>query len=152
MKRQTMVVDHIGLVVRSLEQAITSWERAFGYSQMTKPVINSRQKVRVVFLEKEGSIPVKLVEPLDPTSPAFALSTRGGGLHHLCFKSADMNAALRHLQNEGARVLVPPQPGEAFEEEPIAFVHFHGVPIEIIATEKKAKKIRNTKRSEERHG
>jgi methylmalonyl-CoA/ethylmalonyl-CoA epimerase len=136
-----MVIDHIGIVVRSLEAAIPSWVETFGYQQLTEPVSNSRQKVRVVFLHKEGSTTVKLVEPLEPSSPVYALSSRGGGLHHLCFRTDDMERALTDLAAARARVLVPPEPGEAFENEPIAFVFVQGLAMEIIATEKKARLI-----------
>ena len=136
-----MVIDHIGIVVRSLESAIPGWVETFGYEQMTEPVLNSRQKVRVVFLKKEGSTTVKLVEPVAPSSPVFAMSSRGGGLHHLCFRTDNMEDALRHLESAQARILVPPEPGEAFENEPIAFVFVRGLAAEIIATEKKAKLI-----------
>jgi methylmalonyl-CoA/ethylmalonyl-CoA epimerase len=136
-----MVIDHIGIVVRSLDATITNWVKTFGYTQMTQPVVNARQKVRVVFLGKKGSTTVKLIEPVDSTSPVFALSARGGGLHHLCFKTADMQAAMQQLQAEGAQVLVPPEPGEAFENDSIAFVYIHGLPVEIIATDKKAQLI-----------
>jgi methylmalonyl-CoA/ethylmalonyl-CoA epimerase len=143
-----MVIDHVGIVVQSLEAGITAWGKAFGYTPMTEPVVNTRQKVRVVFLRKEGSLIVKLVEPLDPTSTVYALARRGGGLHHLCFRTADMESSMRHLKAEGASVLVHPEPGEAFENEPIAFVYLHGLPAELVATAKKARLIAPEKLSE----
>ena len=136
-----MTIDHIGVVVRSLERGIEVWERMFGYKRMTQPVMNTRQQVKVVFLRREGSLLVKLVEPADPESPVAALAARGGGLHHICFRTDDMQDTLQYIEKEGGRVIVPPQPGEAFENEPIAFVYMHGLPIEIIATHKKAMQI-----------
>jgi methylmalonyl-CoA/ethylmalonyl-CoA epimerase len=134
-----MVIDHIAIVVRSLEQAIALWGTAFGYAPITSPVINSRQRVRVVFLAKEGSITIKLVEPADASSPVSALAARGGGLHHLCFRCANLNDELIRLQQEGMRVLTDPQPGEAFDNEPIAFVYAgQGLNVELIETEKKS--------------
>ena len=38
-----MVLDHIGIVVKSLERGIEVWRQVFGYDQATSPVINSRQ-------------------------------------------------------------------------------------------------------------
>lgn len=134
-----MVIDHIGIVVRSLEEGISNWTKSFDYTQLTEPVVNSRQKVRVVFLQKSGSTTVKLMEPTDSSSPVFVLSTRGGALHHLCFRTTDMQSTLELLQANGARLITPPEPGEAFENEPIAFVYLHGVTAEIIATEAKAR-------------
>jgi methylmalonyl-CoA/ethylmalonyl-CoA epimerase len=136
-----MVIDHIGIVVRSLDLGIKNWVKTFGYVQMTEPVVNTRQKVRVVFLKKAGSTLVKLVEPVDSTSPVYALSSRGGGLHHICFKTDNMEKTLIRVEAEGARIIVPPEPGEAFENDPIAFVYIHGLPVEIISTDKKAQLI-----------
>jgi methylmalonyl-CoA/ethylmalonyl-CoA epimerase len=136
-----MIIDHIGIVVRSLDQGIAVWEKTFGYTRMTQPVVNTRQRVRVVFLQKEGSLPVKLVEPADPGSPVHAIAARGGGVHHVCFRTDDMEKTLRLIEREGGKVIVPPEPGEAFENETIAFVYMYGLPTEIIATDKKAMRI-----------
>lgn len=134
-----MIIDHIAIVVRSLDRAIPFWKDAFGYAPMTSPVVNSRQRVRVVFLAKEGSITIKLVEPADPASPVSALAARGGGLHHLCFRCEDISAELLRLQQRGMNRLAAPQPGEAFDNEPIAFVYAgHGLNVELIETSKKA--------------
>ena len=61
----SMVIDHIGIVVPRLEEGLDRWTRIFGYTQLTEPVVNARQGVRVVFLSKQGSAMVKLVEPTD---------------------------------------------------------------------------------------
>jgi methylmalonyl-CoA/ethylmalonyl-CoA epimerase len=136
-----MITDHIGIVVPSLDAGLKVWREAFGYTPMTEQVLNTRQKVRVVFLRKQGCVDIKLVEPLDPTSTVYALARRGGGLHHLCFKTESIKGSMEHLKALGATVLLPPEPGEAFENEPIAFMYLHGLPIELIATEKKARRI-----------
>jgi methylmalonyl-CoA/ethylmalonyl-CoA epimerase len=135
-------IDHIGIVVNQLEANIEHWCSVFGYTQMTKPIVNTRQKVRVVFLCKAGSIDIKLIEPVDESSSVFALARRGGGLHHLCFKCNDLNAKLDEWQARGLRVLAHPQPGEAFESEDIAFVFAkHGLNIELISTDKRAGRL-----------
>lgn len=134
-----MVIDHVGIVVPSLDRGIAQWRDTFGYSEVTSPVVNTRQRVRVVFLSKPGSCTVKLVEPLETSSPVAALAARGGGLHHLCFRCADLDAGIAELAGAGGRVLAAPQPGEAFENEPIAFVFAgNGLNVELIATDRKA--------------
>lgn len=136
-----MVIDHLGVVVKSVEEGINHWEDVFGYRQMTDVVINSRQKVKVVFMSKEQSITVKLIEPVDETSPAFRMAQRGGGLHHICFKCDNIDRELGHLTHMGLRVLSKPEPGEAFENENIAFIFAkQGLNIELIDTDKKAKR------------
>ena len=137
-----MTIDHVGIVVDQLEKNIEHWCLIFGYTQMTRPIVNTRQKVRVVFLRKTGSIDIKLIEPVDESSSVFAFARRGGGMHHLCFKCKDLNSQLTEWQAQGLRVLAPPQPGEAFENEDIAFVFArNGLNIELISTEKRAGRL-----------
>ena len=76
-----MIIDHVGIAVRSIERSIAHWQTVFGYEHVTEIVTNTRQKARVVFLARRGSLQVKLIEPTDSTSPIHALAQRGGGLH-----------------------------------------------------------------------
>jgi len=138
-----MVIDHIGIVVGSIEQGVKAWVNFFGYRQATEVVTNKKQNVNVVFLEKPGSLPVKLIEPADPTSPVYSFSLKGGGLHHICFRGESLKKDLETLVKKGARILVPPEEGEAFGNEKIAFVYAaQGLNIEVIDTEKRASRIR----------
>lgn len=133
-----MIIDHIGIVVPSIEKGIRHWEEAFGYKQQTEIVTNQRQKVRVVFLTKENSLDVKLIEPSDPTSTIARLSARGGGLHHLCFRCQDIDTTLETLRSKNLRILAAPEPGEAFAMNDIAFLYAQGINIELIDTDQRA--------------
>jgi methylmalonyl-CoA/ethylmalonyl-CoA epimerase len=137
-----MVVDHLGIVVKSIEQGIEYWEKVFGYRQMTETVINTRQKVKVVFLTKENSLLIKLIEPTDETSPVYKVAMKGGGLHHLGFHCKDISEEITRLKSLGLRVITNPQPGEAFENNQIAFLLGNqSLNIELVDTDKKARKI-----------
>ena len=117
-----MVIDHIGIVVRSLEEAIKQWEALFGYRKRSDIVLNTRQKVRVVFLTKKGSLTVKLIEPSGPDSPVSGIAGKGGGLHHLCSRCENLKTQIGHLRANGVVLRVAPQPGEAFKNHHIAFL------------------------------
>ncbi len=137
-----MHIDHIGIVVKSLDDAIKTWERVFGYRQYTEKVLNTRQKVYVVFLAKEGSLPIKLLEPFDKTSPVYKFARRGGGLHHICFKCDNVQHEVERMKMLGFRILTDPEPGEAFGNQNIAFIYAgHGLNIELIDTDEKIKLI-----------
>lgn len=134
-----MVLDHIGIVVPSLEDGIRQWEEFFGYKKNSDIVVNSRQKVRVVFLSKRDSLPVKLIEPSEPQSPVNALARKGGGLHHLCFRCESLESEIPRLKQKGAIFIVPPQPGEAFNNRSIAFLLAgNNLNAELIDTSEKA--------------
>ena len=133
-----MVIDHISFAVKNLEEGISYWNRVFGYRQLTNIVVNSLQKVKVVFLDKEDSIPVKLIEPVEGNLSLQNFVNRGGGFHHICFKCSDVNEKLNELSDKGLLVLVPPQPGEAFNNHEIAFLLArYGLNIELIDTEER---------------
>ena len=137
-----MNIDHIGIVTKSLEKGIKLWTETFGYQQKTEAVVNTRQKVKVVFLEKKGSIGIKLLEPVDDSSSVHRFALKGGGLHHLCFKCDSLDSGLVELKDKGFRVLAGPEPGEAFDNEDIAFIYAtQGLNIELIDTDKRAEKI-----------
>ncbi len=135
----TMVIDHIGIVVPSLENGIRQWRELFGYEKKSDIVLNTRQKVRVVFLGKENSLTVKLIEPSDSSSAITRVAQKGGGLHHLCFKCDDLTVRIPELKAQGAAVIAPAQPGEAFNNRHIAFLLAqNNLNIELIDTEEKA--------------
>ena len=137
-----MILDHVGIAVRSIERSVEHWAEVFGYEQATEVVLNTRQKVRVVFLAKPGSLQIKLIEPTDPTSPVHAFTQRGGGLHHLCFRCESVDAEVARLVALGLRVLAPPEPGEAFDNEMIAFVYAgDGLNVELIDTVRRAGRL-----------
>jgi methylmalonyl-CoA/ethylmalonyl-CoA epimerase len=134
-----MKIDHICFAVKNLPEGIAYWERVFGYKQMTEMVENSLQKVKVVFLKKNESLTIKLIEPVEGNQSLLNFVNRGGGFHHLCFKCSDMDEKIVELNNQGLLTLVPPQPGEAFNNNKIAFLLArYGLNIELIDTDEKA--------------
>ncbi|MGI6339347.1 MAG: VOC family protein [Bacteroidales bacterium] len=134
-----MTVDHICFAVKNLQEGIDYWNNVFGYSQMTEIITNSRQKVKVTFLQKEGSILIKLIEPIETNQSLVNFVNRGGGFHHICFRCSDMNGKIDELTSKGLLKLVPPQPGEAFNNHNIAFLlGKYGMNIELIDTDVKA--------------
>ena len=134
-----MKVDHICFAVKNISEGISYWESVFGYRQMTEVITNSLQKVKVTFLCKEESVLVKLIEPLADNQSLVNFVNRGGGFHHLCFRVEEMRKQIRELKEKGLLTLVPPQPGEAFNNHDIAFMLAkHGLNIELIDTDEKA--------------
>lgn len=133
-----MIIDHVGIVVATLEDGIKQWQTLFGYRQQSEIVVNTRQQVRVAFLGKPDSLTVKLIEPSSSSSPISSLAKRGGGLHHICFKCDNIEDQIPKLESGGARVVVRPQPGEAFNGHDIAMLLArNNLAVELIDTSEK---------------
>ena len=137
-----MNLDHVCIAVRRIDDARERLCRMLGYSPRTDKVTNTRQMVVVQFLKKPGSIDLKLIEPCDPRSPITDFVKKGGGLHHLCFRAQNGHSAIHELCESGARLITEQQPGEAFDDNPIAFLYLgFGLNIEIIDTYKRRAQI-----------
>jgi methylmalonyl-CoA/ethylmalonyl-CoA epimerase len=136
-------LDHVCLAVRKLAPARAMLEKMFGYRPRTEPVHNTRQKVNVQFLSKPGSLDIKLIEPDSPQSPLVEfIKTRGGGLHHLAFRTGSVEEGVADLTAKQARVLSAPAPGEAFDDETIAFLFAGmGLNAELIDTDRRRAEI-----------
>jgi len=134
-----MKIDHICFAVKDLTEGIAYWEEVFGYKQMTDEIENSLQKVKIVFLSQENNIIIKLIEPLEDNLSLKNFVNNGGGFHHICFNCDDINSEVNNLKNKGLTLLVPPQLGEAFNNNNIAFLLAkYRLNIELIDTDEKS--------------
>lgn len=98
-------VDHIGIAVRSIAEALPLYE-ALGLSVERYEVVES-EGVRVAFIAC-GETHLELLEPTREDSPiAKFLEQRGPGLHHICLGSDDVRADDAKLRAAGVRVLRP---------------------------------------------
>lgn len=133
-----MRIDHVCVAVRSIDKSVPRLCQLLGFSAKTGKVTNTRQQVNVLFLQRPGSIDIKLIEPSGEESPLWQFLKRGEGLHHLCFKVDDVRTQLVDLEKLGLRVLAQPAPGEAFDDGLIAFGYAGaGLNVELIDTDRR---------------
>jgi len=113
-------VDHLGIAVRSIEEARGFWE-ALGLAIEEIEEV-PQEKVRIAML-RCGETRLELLEPTDPESPiAKFLEQRGPGIHHVCLGSDDVEADDTRLRASGARLLrEAPTPGAGGAR--VQFVH-----------------------------
>jgi len=137
-----MTFDHIAIAVRSVDAAAARLGTLLGYRPRTSKVTNTRQRVTVLFLMRPGSPDLKLIEPADEESPLREFLKRGEGLHHICFKVDSVPEACDELVGRGARLLAAPQPGEAFDDQLIAFLYAGlGLNVELIDTDSRRNEL-----------
>jgi methylmalonyl-CoA/ethylmalonyl-CoA epimerase len=113
-------IHHVGVVVKDLHEAYTFYRDVLGLPLLAEKEIPD-QGVRAALLAA-GDTEIELLEPLGPgTSVGRFLERRGEGLHHLCFETPDVSAALGTLKERNAELLdTAPRPGLAGQ---IAFLH-----------------------------
>ena len=127
-----MKIDHIGIVVRNIQQALEVYETALDLPLKEVAEVPD-DMVRVAFLPLGGSN-IELVQPTsDDTGIAKFLEKRGEGIHHICIEVEDIEAALSRLQCHGVQ-LIDQQPRQGAHGR-VAFIHpkgAHGVLLELI--------------------
>ncbi len=126
-------LDHVALAVHDLDTAIADYRRLFGAEPLHREVVEE-QGVEEAMIAVGGSF-VQLLQPLSEDTPVGRfLATRGEGLHHVALAVADIEGALKHLKQEGAR-LVDEEPRIGGGGARIAFVHpkaFAGTLVELV--------------------
>jgi LAO/AO transport system kinase len=102
-------IDHLGIVVKSLQEALGFYE-SLGLHAASRENV-AAEKVLVAMLPA-GESRLELLEPSAPDSPiAKFLEKRGPGLHHVALRVPDLNAAVERLRASGARLLNEPRTG-----------------------------------------
>ena len=119
-----MIIDHVAVVVRSIDEALPRYRELFGLESSDGVQRVAAQGVRICFLPT-GPAPaarLELIEPTDPDSGvARFLDSRGEGLHHVCFETTSLAQELARLESAGAELVDHvPRPGA---EGSVAFIH-----------------------------
>ena len=123
-ERVEMRLHHVGFVVADIPTAAAGFASSLNTRWDTKIFHDPLQKVRVSFLDGwcSSDAQIELVEPAAEDSPVLNVLKKGGGLHHLCYEVADLQAQLDRMQQKGARLVKPPLPAVAFENRRIAWI------------------------------
>lgn len=116
-------IEHIGIAVKNLEEAITFYEEVLGLSCYRVEEVKD-QKVKTAFF-KVGQTKIELLESTDPNGPiAKFIDKKGEGIHHLAFAVENIDETLKEAAEKGVR-LIDASPRKGAEELEIAFLHPH---------------------------
>ena len=114
-------VDHLGVAVKSLDEAVRLYRDVLGFRLEGIHVLAER-KVKVAFFSCGGETRIELLEPLGMDSPvAKFLESRGEGIHHIAVKIKNIEEALKTFRDRDV-ILVDEKPRVGVEGK-IAFVH-----------------------------
>lgn len=91
-------LHHIGVVVRSIEEALPTYQAALGAVPLGGRIHDPVQQVYLMFVRLPDRTLVELIEPASNQSPVARALTKGGGANHLCFEVDDLEAELARLR------------------------------------------------------
>ncbi len=129
-------IEHIGIAVKDLKEAIPFYENVFGLKCYSIEKV-ADQKVKTAFF-KVGDTKIELLESTDPEGPIGKfIEKKGPGVHHIAFAVNNVNNALAEAEEKGVR-LIDKTSRKGAEGLNIGFLHpksTHGVLTEICGEE-----------------
>jgi methylmalonyl-CoA epimerase len=97
-------IDHVGIAVRDLDQAIQVYERRLGLRATGRERLAS-EGIEIAMIPI-GDSRIELITPLSPESTvAKFLNERGEAVHHVAYATDDVTDSLRRAATGGAQVL-----------------------------------------------
>ncbi len=130
-------IEHIGIAVKNLDDAIGYYEKILGLKCYAVEEVKDQQ-VKTAFF-KIGQTKLELLESTSPEGPvAKFIEKKGEGLHHIAFATDKIADALEEVKQEGVRV-IDAHPRKGAEGLTIAFLHpksTFGVLTELCSREK----------------
>ncbi len=114
-------IEHIGIAVKSLDEAIPFYEKAFGLECYAVEEV-AEQKVKTAFF-MVGQTKIELLESTDPEGPVGKfIEKKGEGVHHVAFAVENLAEKLVSIQEAGVKV-IDKTPRQGAEGLNIGFLH-----------------------------
>ena len=114
-------IDHIGVAVEDLDDSIALYRDRLGMREQHRETVE-QFGVEAVLLEI-GDAHVELLTPVSPDSAVARFLERSGpGMHHVAYRTDNIEAALERLRESGVR-LIDEQPRTGIRNSQVAFVH-----------------------------
>ncbi|MFL0800442.1 MAG: methylmalonyl-CoA epimerase [Agarilytica sp.] len=99
-----VALDHIAIAVPDLKKSIERFMNDFGLDYKGTEDVEEA-KTSTAFFELPDT-KIELIHPLNGEGPvAKYLEKKGGGMHHLCFRSDDIEADVARLTEKGYQFL-----------------------------------------------
>ena len=114
-------IEHIGIAVKDLSQAIPHYENVLGLKCYNIEEV-ADQKVKTAFF-KVGQTKIELLEPTCGESTiAKFIANKGEGIHHIAFNVDKVAESLAEVEEKGVR-LIDKAPRKGAENLMIGFLH-----------------------------
>jgi len=116
-------IDHVGIAVPDLDQAITFYQDTFGMTCVHRETNEEQGVAEAMLTVGSGVSQIQLLAPLTPESAiAKFLDRQGPGVQQVAYTVADVEAASATLRARGLRLLYD-TPRRGTSNSRINFVH-----------------------------
>lgn len=114
-------IDHVGVAVEDIDRALALYRDRLGLRERHRETVEALG-VEAVLLEVGDGF-VELLEPLaEDTGVGRFIARNGPGIHHVAYRTDDIDAALETMRAAGLR-LIDQAPRAGVRESRVAFLH-----------------------------
>lgn len=97
-------IEHIGIAVNSLDEAIPFYEKMLGQKCYAVEEVKD-QKVKTAFF-MVGQTKIELLESTDQEGPIGKfIEKKGPGIHHIAYAVENVDESLKELEEQGVRLI-----------------------------------------------
>ena len=130
-----MKIHHIAYLVKDLEESCVHFCVAMGCECIGDVVEDKIQTAKVLFLKTDKDSPmIELITPnSDDSKLTNLLKKTGGGIHHICYETSDIEARIKVMADNGFLQIANPEKAVAFGSRKIAWLmDAKGILIELL--------------------
>jgi len=127
-----MRINHIGMVVNSLEKSAKYHVEHFNYAIKVENLFVKNQNVYITMLSNlDGGPDLELVHPADSNSPSYNALKKRLVLNHICYETKSYEEILKKYKNKIVRQSMP-APIELFGGGRTFFAFLNGSLVEFV--------------------
>ncbi len=125
-------IDHIGIAVKSLDEAIPLFEKLLNTHCYKTELVESENVNTAFFQKRETKVELLESTSADGLIKKF-IEKKGEGIHHIAFEVEDLSEEIKRLTNEGF-IFINDHPKKGADNKLICFLHpktINGILIEL---------------------
>ena len=129
-------MHHYGFATDDIERSEAAYA-VLGYVRSSEIITDKIQNVKLLFLRRDDTPLLELVEPLSESSPVSAIIKKNKPtLYHSCFEVDNIDESIAELKQKRFVLVSQPVPAIAFNNRRICFLfHKHTGLIELLEKE-----------------
>ena len=119
-----MKFDHIGIVVKSIEESRAMFERDLPGFSSSKIYLDKEIDVKIQFIEYLNSNKIELIEPLSKASPIRSVLEKKNStnIHHLAYSCKNIEKTCNSFRDKGYGFFTKFYHAEAFNGAKVIFL------------------------------
>jgi methylmalonyl-CoA/ethylmalonyl-CoA epimerase len=116
-------LHHVGILIKDISGAAELYAGRYGYKVKSEVIHDPVQGAYVQFLKLPGDhVFLEFISPDGPASHLSNALNKGGGIHHVCYAVADMDAQCAELRRKGMTLVRPTNAAVAFQGRRVAWL------------------------------